>query len=110
MSLVAFFIIAGTGTTVVGYYVPFMILGSTILSIGTGLLSTSTVSTPLGRWVGYQVIAGAGLALGFDAPQLAAQTVFDTAEHDMTIALTIITSLMNLGGAFGAMCQDSPVR
>ncbi|KAJ5810169.1 uncharacterized protein N7503_002387 [Penicillium pulvis] len=101
MSLVAFFIIAGTGTTIVGYYFPFMILGSTVLSIGTGLLSTFTVSTPLGRWVGYQVIAGAGLALGFDAPQLAAQTVFNTAEHDMTIALTIITSLMNLGGALG---------
>ncbi|KAJ5933628.1 hypothetical protein N7454_005957 [Penicillium verhagenii] len=101
MSLVAFFIIAGTGTTTVGYYVPFMISGSAILSIGASLLSTFTVSTPLGRWVGYQIIAGAGLALGFDAPQLAAQTVFNAVEHDMTIALTIITSLMNLGGALG---------
>lgn len=64
-------------------------------------LSTFTVSTPLDGWVGYQVIAGARLALGFDATQLAAQIAFNMAEHDRTIALTLITSLMSLGGALG---------
>lgn len=64
------------------------------------ILHVHSLDTPR-WWVGYQDIAGAGIALGFDDPQLAAQTVFDTAEHDMTVALTIITSLINLGGALG---------
>jgi len=37
-----------------------MIIGAAILAVGTGLLSTLSVDTTFGQWLGYQVIAGVG--------------------------------------------------
>lgn len=67
------------------------------MAIGSGLISTLDSSTSRGVYSAYQIIAATGVGLGFDGPQLAAQTVFE--QVDVPIALTIITSLMNLGGA-----------
>ena len=67
------------------------------MAIGVGLISTFKASTSSGVYIGYQILASAGIGFGFDGPQLAAQTVFQQA--DVPLALTIITSLMNLGGA-----------
>jgi hypothetical protein len=46
--------------TKLGFYNPWMILGGAITSVGTGLMTTFTVHESAGRWIGYQVIAGAG--------------------------------------------------
>ena len=100
LTLIVFFIIAGTGTSALGYYVPFMLAGSALLSVGAGLLSTFSSQTSTARWIGYQIVAAAGLGMGFDAPQIAAQAAFGKGP-DVTIALTIITSCMNLGGSLG---------
>ena len=94
------FIIAGSGTSAFGYYVPFMLVGSALLSVGAGLLSTFYSATSPARWIGYQIIAAAGLGMGFDAPQIAAQAAFGK-RADMSIALVIVTSCMNLGGSLG---------
>lgn len=67
------------------------------MAIGVGLISTFNASTSQGVYIGYQILAAAGIGLGFDGPQLAAQTVFQ--QPDVPLALTIVTSLMNLGGA-----------
>ena len=67
------------------------------MAIGVGLISTFNASTSQGVYIGYQILASAGIGLGFDGPQLAAQTVFQ--QPDVPLALTIVTSLMNLGGA-----------
>ena len=80
-----------------GLYVPFMLAGSILMAIGVGLMSTFKASTSCGVYIGYRILASAGIVLGFDGPQLAAQTVFQQA--DVPLALSIITSLMNLGGA-----------
>ena len=74
-----------------------MLAGSILMAMGVGLMSTLKASTSRGVYIGYQILASAGIGLGFDGPQLAAQTVFQ--QTDVPLALTIITSLMNLGGA-----------
>lgn len=56
-------IIGGVLITVIGYIPPFMIAGTVIMTIGTGLLSTFDVDTPTSVWIGYQVIAGIGSGL-----------------------------------------------
>ncbi|KAF3402031.1 Efflux pump roqT [Penicillium rolfsii] len=89
--------LTGLATTAVGKYTPFMHGGSAVLSVGLGLLSTLTARTSLGQSIGYQIICGVGLGLALDGPQLAAQTVFE--QSDVPIALTVVTTLMNLGGA-----------
>lgn len=35
-----------------------------LLSIGSGLMSTFSPSTPIGKWIGFQIIYGAGRGLG----------------------------------------------
>lgn len=86
--------------TATGYYTPFMLLGSSISVAGTALLSTLTVSTSSPRWIGYQILAAAGFGFGFSGPQMAAQTVFQD-PRDTPVALTIITTCMDLGGSLG---------
>jgi hypothetical protein len=49
----------------VGYYLPFIITGTILTSIGTGLISTLISTSSTGKWVGYQIIAGVGRGLAF---------------------------------------------
>ncbi|KAK8001818.1 MFS multidrug transporter [Apiospora marii] len=44
----------------IGYYLPFAVFGGILNSIGNGLLSTLTPSTETAKWVGYQIVTGAG--------------------------------------------------
>jgi len=54
-------IVTGGLITAIGYYVPIMIFCMALYSIGAGLLTTLTRTTPFGKWFGYQVLAGAGI-------------------------------------------------
>lgn len=45
------------------HYTPFMIFGAILNSIGCGLLSLLIVQTSAAKWIGYQVIFGAGRGL-----------------------------------------------
>ncbi|TGO56223.1 hypothetical protein BOTNAR_0228g00030 [Botryotinia narcissicola] len=59
------FMFAGFGTAATGYYTPFVYAGSIIMSIGTGLLVTVLSQyTSRAKWVGFQILIGAGIGLG----------------------------------------------
>src|ERR1700760_2172781 len=58
----------------IGYYLPFMYLGSTLMAIGSGLLTTLKVSSPSSHWISYQVITGLGVGFGMQQSNLAVQT------------------------------------
>ncbi|PQE20372.1 major facilitator superfamily transporter protein [Rutstroemia sp. NJR-2017a BBW] len=74
--LIASCIIASmTGTTLTGkfrYYHPFMLLEAMLLAIGSGLLTTLHPTTS-NKWVGNEILAGAGTGLGSPLPLLAIQ-------------------------------------
>lgn len=67
LSTTVFSIIAGGATTALGYYTPWMIIGSVLMSIGAGLISTWNPSTKIGAWLGYQIIYGAGIGVGIQS-------------------------------------------
>jgi hypothetical protein len=46
--------------TRLGYYLPWAFGGSIVTTIGNGLMSTLSPTTSVGKWVGYQMIMGAG--------------------------------------------------
>ena len=48
---------------VLGYYLPFMLVGGALNSIGSGLLTTLTPHTSMGKLVGFQLISGTGRGL-----------------------------------------------
>jgi hypothetical protein len=83
-----FAIIAGAGTTIFGYFTPFMLAGGAIFIIGAGLLITLKVSTSIGMWVGYQVLAGADAGMALQTPFIAVQAVLSEADLPVGNALT----------------------
>ncbi|KAK5630874.1 hypothetical protein RRF57_006589 [Xylaria bambusicola] len=60
-----------------GYYVPYMILGIVINSIGAGLLTTIGVSTPTVEWAAYMIINGLGIGMAQQLPYTALQAVLE---------------------------------
>ena len=55
LSVVVFVMFSGIGTTVLGYFTPFMMIGGAILIVGGALISTFEVETGSAIWIGYQV-------------------------------------------------------
>ncbi|KAL1896746.1 hypothetical protein Sste5346_004378 [Sporothrix stenoceras] len=72
----------GTGFTVsrLGYYTPFLWVGSCLSVVGAGLLTTLKVDSPSSHWIGFQVVYGLGLGASTQAPNMAAQTVLPKAD------------------------------
>jgi hypothetical protein len=64
---------SGIGITVTGRPMPFMVAAGVLSSIGVGLLYTLTIGSSSAKWIGYQVLAGLGLGLGFQVPVSAVQ-------------------------------------
>lgn len=97
ISMILGSIVGGVTNTRVGYYTPLAIIGSCIMSAGAGLLTTLQVNTGEGKWIGYQIVYGAGLGLCFQVPNLAAQTVLPKKDAPLGLALMFFGQL--LGGA-----------
>ncbi|KAI9683361.1 MAG: hypothetical protein M1829_005433 [Trizodia sp. TS-e1964] len=97
LGVVIFSIVGGGLTTVIGYYAPFMILGSVLISVGAGLLTTFAVDTGSDKWIGYQAIFGLGIGLGIQLPLIAVQAVLSL--DDVPIGTAVIVFGQSLGGA-----------
>ncbi|KAK3318234.1 major facilitator superfamily domain-containing protein [Apodospora peruviana] len=105
IALVVSSIIAGGSVSKLGYYTPFLILCSVIMSIGAGLLMTFKVDTPQPVWIGYQVVFGFGIGLGQQQAGLAAQTVLPV--KDVPIGVSLKFFGQQLGGAIFASVAQS---
>ncbi|KAL4814990.1 major facilitator superfamily domain-containing protein [Aspergillus spinulosporus] len=97
LAYVAFSLSGGFFTSLLGYYVPFAYLTVIFMSVGSGLLSTFTISSGSPEWIGYQFLFGAGVGLGlqtaFAAPQCALPI------EDIAIGTAIVMFLENLSAA-----------
>jgi len=105
IAVVVLSILAGALVTLWGYYAPFMLLGSVLVTVGFALLTTFTPRTPSPVWIGYQILAGAGVGLGLQQPIIAVQTVLDI--DDVPTGTAIVVFLQTLGGAlFVSVAQN----
>lgn len=59
----------------VGIQVPFMVAGSIVGIVGSGLLTQIALGTPTVQWAAYLVITGIGIGLGINLPFTALQAV-----------------------------------
>ncbi|KAL0255202.1 hypothetical protein SLS55_009732 [Diplodia seriata] len=94
LSMVLASILGGLTTTKIGYYTPLAIVGTCIMAVGAGLLTTLQVGTSEGKWIGYQILYGFGMGLCFQAPNLAAQTVLPTADVPVGTSLMFFSQLL----------------
>ncbi|KAI1443547.1 MFS multidrug transporter [Annulohypoxylon stygium] len=91
LSQVIMVLVGGFVVQRIGYYLPSVILGTTLASVGSGLLSTLQVSTSVGRWVGYQVIYGLGVGMVVQMPFIAIQTLIPRPNIPSALAILIFT-------------------
>ncbi|KAJ5519156.1 Major facilitator superfamily domain general substrate transporter [Penicillium expansum] len=98
-------IVAGACVTKFGYYTPFMIISSLLMAVGAGLLSTFHPDTGSGKWIGYQIIFGAGVGTGMQQALIAVQKSLPLA--DVPIATAAVMFSQTLGGAvFVSVAQN----
>lgn len=87
---------AGYATSAIGYYTPIMALGSILLAVGSGLMTTLQITTPASEWIGYQVSFGIGAGLAFQQTYTAVQTILP--EKYVPTALVCLSFTQELGG------------
>ncbi|TVY89371.1 Efflux pump [Lachnellula willkommii] len=97
LALVVASISTGILTSRIGYYMPFLIFGICITSVGAGLLTTLGLSTAVGQWVGYQILYGYGMGSYVQAPNMAAQTVLP--QNEVSIGISVLFFGQTLFGA-----------
>ncbi|KAI1382026.1 putative efflux pump [Hypoxylon crocopeplum] len=97
ISVVVFAMGAGVLVTIFGYYAPFMVLGTVLMSVGGGLLSTWKPDTTSGLWIGYQILFGAGVGMSMQQPLMAVQTVLDI--KDVPTGTSMLVFVQTVGGA-----------
>ncbi|KAF5866589.1 hypothetical protein ETB97_011474 [Aspergillus alliaceus] len=90
-------VLVGAFVTIAGYYTPFLIGSTAIAAIGTGLITLYSVDISTGKWIGYQILVGAGVGAGFQIPMTAVQTVLPV--EDLPVGTAAVMFFQTLGGA-----------
>ncbi|KAJ8127743.1 hypothetical protein O1611_g5893 [Lasiodiplodia mahajangana] len=81
----------------IGYYTPLMVLGSTMMAIGFGFLTSFTPTTGRSSWVGWQVLFGLGFGFAFPQPWTAIQITLPA--EDIPAGLSAISFAISIGAA-----------
>ena len=89
--------IVGALVSYFGFYTPFLIGSTAIFAVGAGLITTYNAEMADATWIGFQILAGAGLGAGFQIPQAAVQTVLD--QKDIPVGSSALIFFQNLGGS-----------
>ncbi|KAI5236311.1 MFS general substrate transporter [Aureobasidium subglaciale] len=97
MSDVASALVVGILLPYVGLTNPFILAGTTLLTVGSGLLSTLTASSGLKYWVPYQILPGLGAGITLWMPYVAVQTVLKA--EDIPVATALLQFFQSFGAA-----------
>ncbi|KAL4751927.1 hypothetical protein BDW72DRAFT_172467 [Aspergillus terricola var. indicus] len=89
--------ISGALVAQVGFFAPFFIASSVVMSVGAGLCLLLDVHTSTSKWVGYQFLYGFGVGLGFQQGTVAAQAVLPF--NDVALGTAVVVFLQVLGGS-----------
>ncbi|KAG8159131.1 hypothetical protein KVR01_010792 [Diaporthe batatas] len=90
-------VLSGFAVSRLGYYLPWAIFSAVLSSVGSGLISTWTVGTNTGTWIGYQIILGVGRGAGIQMALIAVQTVLQPSQ--IAVAMAMLTFIQGLGSA-----------
>lgn len=89
--------LCGSGTSLLGYYTPFMLFSSVTMPIFAGLITTFGVNTDFARLVLYTGASGLANGIAINAPMSAVQTVLPT--EDVSLGFSIMLFAQQLGPA-----------
>ncbi|KAF1349677.1 MFS gliotoxin efflux transporter glia [Delphinella strobiligena] len=92
-----FAIAAGIIISASGEFQTLMILGCTLLTIGSGMIFKLEIDSPSRVWIGYQVMAGIGCGLSMQLAVIVGQAVVDPV--DIPSISSIALFFQTIGGA-----------
>ncbi|KAJ6138909.1 MFS toxin efflux pump [Penicillium samsonianum] len=90
-------VLSGIAASKIGYYVPQMILCTTIVSVAAGLIFRYTLDTSTEYWVGTLVLIGFRTGIGMQMPLTAVQTIMKGT--DVAAATSVLVLAQTLSGA-----------
>ncbi|KAJ0386023.1 hypothetical protein COL922a_005170 [Colletotrichum nupharicola] len=90
-------IASGALISVIGYYSAIILPSLVLFTVGSGLITTFNLDTPMREWFGYQVLAGLGIGAGFQIGVLVVQTVLPLEE--VPVATAVVQFFQSFGGA-----------
>ncbi|KAL0941888.1 MFS toxin efflux pump [Colletotrichum truncatum] len=88
---------SGALISVIGYYSAIILPSLVLFSVGSGMITTFDLDTPMREWFGYQVLAGLGIGAGFQIGVLVVQTVLPL--EDVPVATACVQFFQAFGGA-----------
>ncbi|KAJ0160977.1 putative HC-toxin efflux carrier TOXA [Colletotrichum tanaceti] len=88
---------AGWISSKTGHYVPLMWIGAPLLATGGGLYQLIRADSPMGEWIGFQILSGLGYGMCSQMPILAVQVVLG--KSDVPTGLVMVMFFQMLGGA-----------
>lgn len=96
---------AGFSMTASGHYVPFMWIGSLVYVAGSALYVTLKTNSNAGRYLGTQILAGAGFGTAIQVTFIGVQVV--TPAIDMPTVCALEVFFRQLGGSVGISVAQS---
>ncbi|TDZ34007.1 Efflux pump aflT [Colletotrichum spinosum] len=88
---------SGALISVIGYYSAIILPSLVLFTVGSGMITTFDLDTPMREWFGYQVLAGLGIGAGFQIGVLVVQTVLPL--EDIPVATACVQFFQTFGGA-----------
>ncbi|KAL5335217.1 major facilitator superfamily domain-containing protein [Aspergillus crustosus] len=95
----------GAAVTIFGYYTPFLLASTALAAIGAGLITLYSIDISDAKYIGYQILLGAGTGAGFQVPMIAVQATLKP--DDIALGSAAVMFFQTLGGAlFLAVAQS----
>ncbi|KAF1934984.1 permease of the major facilitator superfamily [Clathrospora elynae] len=108
LALTQILVVVVTGALVskFGYYTPFIIVGTALSVVGSGLITLLTPTTPHTAWAVYFLLCGLGTGAAINLPYTAVSTVLR--EADMIQGNALLQFSFQLGGAI-SLCLSQTI-
>ncbi|KAH7014639.1 efflux pump antibiotic resistance protein [Microdochium trichocladiopsis] len=91
-------IFSGAFISKTGIATPLMVGNAAVATISAGLMYTLDIGTGAGRWIGFQILAGAAFGIAFQIPMIHAQG--NAAVEDLAVTTALLMFFQTVGGAF----------
>ncbi|KAJ5158251.1 Major facilitator superfamily domain general substrate transporter [Penicillium coprophilum] len=93
-----FCVIGGIVVSKTGHAAPTMLVGSAIATVAIGLLCTLDIDTSVGKWIGFQILAGSAIAFSVQNGLNIAQA--NVGAEDISAVTANLYFFQTVGGAF----------
>lgn len=105
LGIALFTIVSGGTVTATGHYLPLIVVGSVLATIGSGLIYTLDVGSSSSHWIGYQALSGIGSGLGIQIGVIVCQAIVPAVEVSSVTAIILFWQTL-AGAIFVSVAQS----